>query len=408
MTQPACASAAASSEPQFAPRFAELISPFPVERFFSDYWETKPLVIEGEAPERFQHLITVDEADRILTTLHLHAPEIRLARGEEKLQLEDFTRPGGAIDALAISQSFADGTTFIFDQMQRRVPALSALCRALEAELGPNFQTNLYLTPSRSQGFKTHFDTHDVLILQVAGSKLWKLYESKLELPLPGQDHESSGQAPGAQTAEFTLKAGDLAYIPRGLYHDALSDDSVSLYITLGAIVRSWCELFIEAISELSLRDVAFRRSIPLGLGTRAFDTQGATATFGALSRRLAAELDGQAAFDSFAEEFRRRHDLDLEGQLSQMIVLGELTSASVVALRPGLVFEVLAKGDTVTLHYSDREISLPAKTGISLDFLLSGRKVAVAEIPGPLDIAGKTTLVRRLIREGLIEVVPT
>ena len=78
------------------------------------------------------------------------------------------------------------------------------------------------------------------------------------------------------------------------------------------------------------------------------------------------------------------------------------------VALRPGLVFEVLAKGDTVTLHYSDREISLPAKTGISLEFLLSGRKVAVAEIPGPLDIAGKTTLVRRLIREGLIEVMPT
>ena len=186
------------------------------------------------------------------------------------------------------------------------------------------------------------------------------------------------------------------------------SDNSVSLHITLGAIVRSWCELFIEAISELSLRDVAFRRSILLGLGTRAFDTQAATATFRALSRRLVAELNGQTAFDSFAEEFRRRHDIALEGQLSQMIALGELTAASVVALRPGLVFQVLAEGDAVTLRYSDREISLPAKTGISLEFLLCSGKVAVAEIPDPLDIAGKTTLVRRLIREGLIEVMPT
>jgi hypothetical protein len=226
LTQPACASAAASSEPHFAPRFAELISPFPVDRFFSDYWETKSLIVEGEVPERLQHLITIDETDRILTTLHLHAPEIRLARGEQKLQLEDFTRPSGAIDALAVSQSFAGGTTIIFDQMQRRVPALGALCPRRRA-----------FTDDRP--WRTH------------------LRERGRPAPRPGP-------------------------------------------------LRSWRKAIRSPCT------------IPI-------------------ARSLCRQ-----------------------------------------------------------------------RQGISLDFLLSGRKVAVAEIPGPLDIAGKTTLVRRLIREGLIEVMPT
>jgi ribosomal protein L16 Arg81 hydroxylase len=33
-------------------------------------------------------------------------------------------------------------------------------------------QTNIYLSPPNAQGFGTHFDSHDVFVLQVAGSKI--------------------------------------------------------------------------------------------------------------------------------------------------------------------------------------------------------------------------------------------
>ena len=37
-------------------------------------------------------------------------------------------------------------------------------------------QANVYFTPPRAQGFKTHHDTHDVFILQLLGSKRWRTY----------------------------------------------------------------------------------------------------------------------------------------------------------------------------------------------------------------------------------------
>ena len=34
-------------------------------------------------------------------------------------------------------------------------------------------QINAYITPPENQGFAAHYDTHDVFVLQVSGSKRW-------------------------------------------------------------------------------------------------------------------------------------------------------------------------------------------------------------------------------------------
>ena len=41
-------------------------------------------------------------------------------------------------------------------------------------------------------GFKAHFDTHDVFVLQIEGCKRWTLYDTPIELPLRGQEYKSS------------------------------------------------------------------------------------------------------------------------------------------------------------------------------------------------------------------------
>ncbi len=54
---------------------------------------------------------------------------------------------------------------------------------------------------------------------------------------------------------EFVLKAGECAYVPRGLMHDASTHgDEPSLHITLGLIVKTWADLMLEAVSEVALR----------------------------------------------------------------------------------------------------------------------------------------------------------
>jgi ribosomal protein L16 Arg81 hydroxylase len=102
---------------------------------------------------------------------------------------------------------------------------LAALCRAVEQVFSGHFQTNIYLSPPNAQGFGTHFDSHDVFVLQVAGSKLWTLYDTVVELPLRGQAFDKDKHHPEPPSREIVIRAGDLFYCPRGLFHSARSSN---------------------------------------------------------------------------------------------------------------------------------------------------------------------------------------
>lgn len=313
------------------PRFARLISPIATETFFSDVWEKQPLVVRRHGASAYDDLLSLHDVDEALTTLNLSYAEIRLARVDQPPDPADYTFPDGRIDPLAVTKLFRSGVTIVLDQMQRRLPALGELCRDLESELGIAFQTNLYVAPPRAGGFKGHYDTHDVFVLQIAGSKEWEVFESSVELPMPGQRGDKNGAPAGPLTDRFTLDAGDLVYLPRGTYHQARASDQVSLHVTLGAMLRTWCEFLLEAVSELSLRDVAFRHALPIGIGVGKFDRSGAQKEFQSLLARLAESSDFDQTAQSLSKEFLRQHDGVLRRQLVQAASLNDLSSESAI-----------------------------------------------------------------------------
>ena len=122
-------------------------------------------------------------------------------------------------------------------------------------------QANAYYTPAGSQGLPVHHDTHEVISLQVAGSKRWLVYEPVLELPLKNQRYRSALGEPGEPVLDVTLRAGDTLYLPRGWLHQALTSDEDSLHITVGINVRRWVD---EARAELdeAENELAFRQTI--------------------------------------------------------------------------------------------------------------------------------------------------
>ena len=98
---------------------------------------------------------------------------------------------------------------------------MASFCRQLEDAFGLGVQANSYYTPRGSQGFAVHHDTHDVLVLQVAGEKRWLLYNPLLELPLKHQRYSRSLGDEGEPTDDIILRAGDMLYLPRGWLHQA-------------------------------------------------------------------------------------------------------------------------------------------------------------------------------------------
>ena len=257
--------------------FGWLIEPIVPSTFFAEFYEQKPLLIERRQSSKFASLLTIDAIDRYLSTTTPCRPDVFLVDAVRDLKPDDYSfphsEPPGRIDLPRAYQLFATGATISLSQLHERVARLAALCRAVEKTFSSHFQTNVYLSPPNAQGFKTHFDSHDVFVLQVSGSKLWTLYDTGIVLPLRGQAFDPEKHAPGPPTREFTLQAGDLFYCPRGLYHSARSTDETSLHITLGLIGKTWADVMFEAVSAACLASPAFRANLPVGFANSAYMT---------------------------------------------------------------------------------------------------------------------------------------
>ncbi len=266
-----------------ATSFAWLISPIADALFFEEHWEKRPLVINRGQPSYFASLLSLDEVDRVITTLDRRYPDITLKNAARPVSADEYASPGGVLDVAKVYQLFQEGSTITLAYLDTLLPQLTLFCRGLEKEFSCPFQTNVYLTPPDAQGAKPHYDTHDVFVLQVAGSKKWTIFGSPVELPLPAQDFDPARHELGAPTLEFELQPGDVAYVPRGVAHEAKSTNTISLHITTGVLRYTWADLLLECIAGASLRDASFRKALPPGFARSDFDRSEARRTLAEL-----------------------------------------------------------------------------------------------------------------------------
>lgn len=383
-----------------------LIHPTTEAAFFKEYWEQKPLVVRRHQRDYFSSLLSLDEVDRAITTLNLTYPNITLKNAAKELRPADYTTTNGALDVAAVYQLFNEGSTVVLAFLDNVLPSLTSLCRGLERELNFPLQANTYLTPGRAQGAKLHFDTHDVFVLQIAGSKHWTMYGTPLELPLNNQDFDSKIHERGAPAMEFELEPGDVAYIPRGVVHEARSSENLSLHITVGILCYRWADLLVEFVADASLKDPAFRRGLPPGFARDDSDRSHAQEIFRSLLKRLATNPDCAPILDRFAERWISACTPLLNGQMEQLALLDQLRIESVVGARSSAAFRILKDGSSTSVHSFARNIGFPEQAEDALRFALNQSRFSICDLPGNLDDSGKLVLIRRLIREGLMVVL--
>jgi ribosomal protein L16 Arg81 hydroxylase len=382
----------------------------PVSRadFFAHSFEKKHLVIRRGQADYYADLLSTGDIDWALTTLGLSVPEVNITRADAAITPADFAYESGFVDPVAATRLFADGATIILSNLQERLPNLADFCRALEKVFSARVQTNIYLTPAHSQGFKAHYDGHDVLVLQVEGTKEWRIYDTPVALPLADQGFDPAEVPIGEETDRFVLEPGDMVYVPRGLTHDAVSTDQTSLHITTGLMVRSWADLLTEAVRMMAHDNVAFREALPPGFTDEGYDLTGAQAKFSDLLARVAA-AELEPVLHEFREDFIGSRLPRVHGQMAELARMADLNTESRLIARPNLIYRLMdvpGKGDVedaVAVSCQGAVISLPAFARAPLAHALSGQAFTLADLPGDLDEAGRAVLVRRLLREGLV-----
>ena len=351
----------------------------------------------------FAALLSLDEVDRVLTTLDRRYPDVTLKRADQSIAASQYTTDGTTLDVARVYELFDGGATITLAFLDRVLPELEQLCRGLELELGCPLQANVYLTPAGTQGARAHYDTHDVLVLQIVGGKCWTLYDAPIELPLSGQAFDPERHQPGAMSQQFELHAGEVAYVPRGCMHSARAVDSISLHVTLGLLRYTWTDLLLELAGRVALEEPAFRRSLPPRWAHADFDRAEARRAIRELLVRLDAAPALEASLDAMHERFIAECPPPLRGQLEQLSMLRALNDASLVGARPGVLTRVRSDEHGVQIDCYGRRIHLPPSTRAAVEYALARSAFRIGELPGVLDAAGRQALVRRLVREGLL-----
>ncbi|MFN7696606.1 MAG: cupin domain-containing protein [Deltaproteobacteria bacterium] len=385
--------------------FSKLIAPMTKDQFFSEYWEKKPLIVRREERAYYNDLLSVKKLEHAITSQALPRDMCFIANASRQVDASEYTYPDGIVDPSRLFQQFADGGTIVFNQLHTVLPDLAELCRSLEREISCRFQTNIYLSPNKAQGFPAHYDSHDVFVLQFHGVKHWVIYNTPIELPFKGQPFRRDETPKGEVTMEFDLRPGDMLYLPRGMMHDAQTREGETAHITLGALTTSWTELLLEVVAKVALTDVDFRRALPPGFAQTTHDRTEARAYMRSLLARLVERGDLDQAMDHFADELVSTRRALLDGQLEQLLSLEDVTPEHTAGARPNLVYRYAQREGQVVVSCYGAEMRLPEHAAEPLLYALETPEFKIKDLPGDLDDAGKVVLVKRLVREGMVAI---
>jgi ribosomal protein L16 Arg81 hydroxylase len=245
-----------------------ILQPLRTVEFLRDYWERNTFTCCRGKSDFYSRLFSVRDIDSVvqLSCLNCLEEDVKLVKTQNG-QFLSLTPPrarDGKPDVYSLYENYHAGYTIIINRMHARWKPIATLCKNTEATLDHPVGANLYFSPAASQGFKPHFDTHDVFILQLAGSKRWRIYGNQT-LPLADDRRSVQCEELGEPQSDFILESGDSLYIPRGHIHEACSVSTSSLHLTIAVYVLRWIDLIESALALLAQSDARLREALPPG-----------------------------------------------------------------------------------------------------------------------------------------------
>ncbi|SCG75136.1 cupin domain-containing protein [Micromonospora coxensis] len=387
-------------------------------KFAAAYWGREPLLSRADElphPHGFTDLLSPADADELLSRRGLRTPFLRVAKDGQLVPAARYTGGGGAGAEIGdqvldekVLELYASGATLVLQGLHRTWPALVDFARDLGAALAQPLQVNAYLTPAGSQGFATHYDTHDVFVLQVDGRKHWRIHPPVLPDPLErqpwgGRADEVSATASGPAALDVVLEPGDALYLPRGWLHSAQAQESSSLHLTVGIRALTRYAL-VEELLALAAEDPRLRAGLPFGT-----DVADPDAIEPELTETVEALRDWLLRADpaAVAAGLRRRAWPAARPApirpLAQAAALAALDPDHRIAPRGGLRWQLTPTDDgKVALRLVDRTVTLPGQCEAALRALLTADVIRVGDLPGLDDDADRLVLARRLLREAV------
>lgn len=200
-------------------------------------WGLSPLVFTPSAA--LASTVSANELDGWLDCSLLRHPFFSVISGGNPVAPDEVSSlrvvggqaQDGYIDGAKVRRWLDRGATLMLANLHEWHAPTQRLCRELAEHLSVKAGATIFYTPAGNQGLRVHRDDCHVLVLQVAGSKRWLLYDTPVEAESwkPGFADPDKLPAP----AQLELRVGQALYIPEGQAHAAQSLGEASLHLSI-------------------------------------------------------------------------------------------------------------------------------------------------------------------------------
>lgn len=376
--------------------------------FFQEYFNRKPLLRRGALDGRARDLVSVRQLDDIVAMETVSPAYLRIAKDGRGVPGKAYTRTvsdrgaglAEAVVAEQVYELFRSGGTVTWNALNHFLPAARHLADLFAETFAAPSEVVAFLTPAGRDGYAPHHDPVDVYVIQVEGTKDWRIWE-----PPAGRRADKASHRPedlGPPAIETTLRAGDVLYLPYGTPHAAAAKDQVSLHLSVTVEPRRWRDLLADTVQHL-LEDPAFDGFPHLAEPT-APDT---AATLGALSARLAgllAGVDTAAQTDRLRESGRARAGAGRPREFERLASADTLAPAALLRRSPVPLEIGPSDGARSALLVNGHRLAVPDAVAEALRGLQDGRLVAAASFFPGVDEARSVHVAQGLTRLGVLE----
>ena len=239
----------------------------------ADYHGRTPLHIPAEDGGSKAALLDWPGLNALLSQTAIWTPQtLKLIHNGKSLPAEQYCdevhTPAGRTlrpSPAKIEVCLSLGASLVADDVHTLTPALAQVSSFLGEAFAGLIGANLYCSFGGVQAFGTHYDLHEVFAVHLEGEKVWRLYNNRANNPVefaPGQDPAWLERTRGPLMQEVRMRPGDVLYLPRGWYHDALADTAASLHVTF-SVTPLYGRILFGLLESAAMQDPAFRAWLP-------------------------------------------------------------------------------------------------------------------------------------------------
>jgi len=383
------------------PVLESLLDPISPAQFREQYYGRQPLLVRGH-PKKFDGLFTWDDLNRLLNALSYPHYNVETTGSGGRSQ---------ASNQYSLIERCRAGDSLIFTYLHLFDPKIGELARSMETETGEPMSVTLVLSQPSRAAFARHFDRQDVFVLHMDGHKAWQVYDRTVDRPVV-EMYDSVDESARSPTLECELAPGDVLYIPRGYWHQALAQRGSSLHLSLVMSARTGIDFMTWLVDQLR-RDVRFRYELPLSFAEepaqlREERLREHVAGFGELLLSRLADPETIRSFDQYcvlSDRDVRRFKFPVQLSESPVTQLGVRHFS-----RPARQRFVLEDGpteDEITLSVWGFVFQFPRTARPLVELIFSRTSLTYDDAlahAGELTEQGLREVLDRLLREGILD----